>query len=193
MPNTSVLTKICTKCKEEKSLDYFGKQSMVKSGIRSSCKECRKKEHLENRDKILDKAKKWYQNNKSRKEQYDKKYRKLKFKERKIYFRSNYLKNKSRINSRNRVWYNNNKYKMIATSKRYKLSKLKRTPKYANLKKIEVFYWMASKISHILGIEYHVDHIIPLQGKTVSGFHHEGNLQVMRAVDNLRKSNSFKT
>tara|TARA_R110002096_G_scaffold101_1_gene457 strand:+ start:37 stop:513 length:477 start_codon:yes stop_codon:yes gene_type:complete len=41
------------------------------------------------------------------------------------------------------------------------------------------------------GIPHHVDHIVPLQGITVSGFHIFGNLRIVRADFNLKKSNTF--
>jgi 5-methylcytosine-specific restriction endonuclease McrA len=41
------------------------------------------------------------------------------------------------------------------------------------------------------GINWHVDHVVPLRSKIVSGLHSHTNLEVIPGVENLRKTNRF--
>jgi hypothetical protein len=52
-------------------------------------------------------------------------------------------------------------------------------------------YDLADMRSKLFGFLWHVDHIIPLQGKKVSGLHTISNLQVIPAIINTRKSNKW--
>lgn len=64
-------------------------------------------------------------------------------------------------------------------------SKLHRTPQWADLRAISAFY------AHCPD-GFHVDHVIPLRGKTVSGLHVLANLQYLPAAENLMKGNHFR-
>ena len=64
-------------------------------------------------------------------------------------------------------------------------TKQQRTPSWANLLVIKEIYKNCPA-------GHHVDHIVPLHGRLVSGLHVENNLQYLTAEDNLKKHNKFE-
>ena len=76
------------------------------------------------------------------------------------------------------------KAKMNANSNRRRAKKLNAIVAWTNIEKIKEIYKNCPK-------GYHVDHIIPLQGKNVSGLHVENNLQYLTATQNISKGNKL--
>jgi 5-methylcytosine-specific restriction endonuclease McrA len=62
---------------------------------------------------------------------------------------------------------------------------LRRTPAWADLSAIKAVY-LAAKERRL-----HVDHIVPLAGRFVSGLHVENNLQLLTKSANSKKNNRF--
>lgn len=65
------------------------------------------------------------------------------------------------------------------------------TPTWVSLREIEAFYHEAQRISQETGTPHHVDHIVPLQGYSVSGLHVPWNLRVIPAIENICKGNQL--
>ena len=104
----------------------------------------------------------------------------------------NRKENREQHNATNRNWNSKNQDKKTALEGKRRSSKLLRTPKWLTADDIEhmrSLYSLAAMFQRESGVMYHVDHIIPLQGKLVSGLHVPNNLRVIPATDNLKKSN----
>jgi hypothetical protein len=99
-------------------------------------------------------------------------------------FKKHFLANREYYLKKNKDHYIDNKlyYNLKSIHRRKHI--LIRIPKWANLEKIREIYKKSKK-------GYHVDHIIPLQGKNVSGLHVENNLRIIKATRNLSKGNKF--
>ena len=168
------MKKICSCCGVEKPLIDFYKQSDCLDGHRSKCKICtkqtKKANYQINKEKYKERNRIWRESND--RTEYHAKYRQENKEKIKKYFLSvRHLSAKNRSLRRARI--------------------AERTPKWltkTDLFEIECIYKYCGALRNI-GLKYEVDHIIPLAGKKVSGFHVPQNLQVIPMFDNRSKAN----
>lgn len=158
------MTKICCKCHEEKPLnaEFWHRTKWTKDGFQVWCKIC-KGEYTK---KYLESS--IYHNNKAR-------------------YREN---GRLSRNASTRLWKKNNREAVQALCAKRNATKMRALPSWANLNNIAIFYEIASLYSELYE-PYHIDHIIPLQGKNVRGLHVENNLQILPAFENRQKGNKF--
>lgn len=94
-----------------------------------------------------------------------------------------------------RIWRSNNLGLVLADCAKRRAAKIKRTPAWLtefDVLKMKCLYQLAAMRNRESGYAWHVDHIIPLQGVFVSGLHVPSNLQVIQAIDNLRKNKYYE-
>jgi 5-methylcytosine-specific restriction endonuclease McrA len=105
------------------------------------------------------------------------------------------LDNPELVKAKKSEYAKRKKHVINAAVARRKAAKLQRTPAWLTEDDfwiIKEAYELAKVRTDMLGFQWHVDHIVPLQGKTVSGLHVPWNLQVIPAVENIRKGNRLE-
>lgn len=180
--------KTCSCCHTEKEVEEF---SLLKNrGYRMTqcilCVNLKRKNryHKYTKAKILAQNKKYYENNKIACIEKYKKYYKKTLQKQKEYRKSYQLNNKEQHNKSSEKYRKNNKEKVSCWSRTRQAKKLKATPKWINLKDLELVYKNKPE-----GAE--VDHIIPLQNENVCGLHVPWNLQYLAPEENYSKNNKF--
>jgi hypothetical protein len=106
-----------------------------------------------------------------------------------------YVNHTEKIKAHVQKWAKENPAKVLTYTRAAQTKKRMRNPKWLTADEkwmIGQAYELAALRTKMFGFSWHVDHILPLQGKTVSGLHTPYNLQVIPGVENVRKSNSFE-
>jgi hypothetical protein len=101
------------------------------------------------------------------------------------------IANPEKMQATSKRWLKNNKAKNALKKRNRDSAKIHRTPSWLNnahFFEIECVYSYCASLRSI-GLNYEVDHIVPLQGKTVSGLHVPWNLQVITKFENRSKGN----
>jgi hypothetical protein len=175
------MNRTCRLCSVEKIITEFGKHGTYKDGIDTACKEC-----------VRARKRKVWADNSERYRAYGRKYK---------------ADNKELIVERNKKYVDQNREVRKATMRSYRqktkdmqaeyvrrrqAAKMQRTPKWLTEDDVWVMreaYKLAKIRTNMFGFSWHVDHVLPLQGKTVSGLHVPTNLQVIPWIENVRKHN----
>lgn len=192
--------KRCTQCKTEKPFAAFRGERRTKIGLQSRCRECesayartparleacRRREEVKRKDpahkayhrdyskrpgvvaRRLATTKAWQAANPER----------LKFNN--DSWREANPDRKARMNA---DWKRENPGAVTASLAKYRARKLRATPPWADLIAIRAVYMQAAE----LGLT--VDHIVPLQGRSVCGLHVHWNLQLLSRKENAKKNN----
>ena len=165
------MLRVCKTCGVEKPLDSFTKNSRCSYGVTHKCLSCSAEYHL-----------RYYHSNTEQRAKTQKK---------------SVAKRRAEgkdVNKPSREYNKRNpQYKRFYASQR-KVHVKRATPSWltdAQKAHIKRTYKLAQIMKDATGLEYHVDHIIPLRGENVCGLHVPENLRVLRADLNLSKSNTY--
>lgn len=96
------------------------------------------------------------------------------------YYKQYHLKHRAKRLEYKRRWNARNQAKFAV----YRAQRLKRYVAWADFEAISKFYADCPE-------RHHVDHIVPLKGKHVSGLHVLENLQYLPASENISKGNGY--
>lgn len=154
--------KQCTACGATKPFSEYHKYKKGKHGLHAKCKDCMK---------AISRA--WNAANADRKNELERTRRQVS----PDYFTQ---------------WRKKNLAHDSARASQRRASAIQRTPRWltqSELGEIERVYEQARVATKSTGIQHHVDHIVPLRGRLVSGLHVPWNLQVLTAAENTSKGN----
>lgn len=169
----------CRRCEKDLPVDAFRPERVGPRTKRGLCKVCCRADMKSWKKNNRARVKEWVANNKE------------------AVYASHALwakKNKKHLATYMRNWCEKNRGNVNERGARHQKKIADRggvVPVWANIEAMRAIYKEAARITKETGISHHVDHIIPLKGKTVCGLHVETNLQILSAVLNRKKRNNL--
>jgi hypothetical protein len=112
-----------------------------------------------------------------------------------IYAQAQYIKHRTVRLAEKKLYRQTSKGLINASSASRKSHIKQRTPAWVDSEElwlIKEVYALATLRTKMFGFSWHVDHIVPLRGKLVSGLHVAINMRVIPANENLKKKNKFE-
>lgn len=182
--------KQCCTCNLIKNINEFSKNKYHKDGHTTKCKNCFKLYRIKNKEKTIINTKLWNKLNYNHLKEYQKNYYNINKDKFNTYYKLNNIKIKEKQKEYRKL---NPGIINSKTAKRHS-EKLKRTPPWLTkqqLNEIADFYKQTKELEKIFGKKFEVDHIIPLQGKEISGLHVPWNLQILTRKENRKKRNKI--
>lgn len=192
-------TKRCLgKCKQLKNLNSFSKCKGRKDGLQKWCKPCAKeyKDTYRALHKVEISAQggDYYQRNRQKTLEKQKITRSKNRNKRRIYETEYYTLHKEEIAAYKSQWMKDNPEKVVSSRARRRALEDRAVLSGLNeghWKQMVFIYKEAARLTRETGIKHHVDHILPIRGKDITGLHAPWNLQILTASENLKKSIKF--
>lgn len=165
---------------KQENKEYYAAQQKAYNDTRRDLNSAYGKQwYLENKDRKLHLGRQWYLNNKDYKDAQNRQWRK---------------DNPEKARQLAKIYRMVNIDKMRWYTANYRAKKLQATPLWLNDLQIEEildFHKAAKMFQLYTGVDYQVDHIVPLQGETVCGLHVPWNLQLLPSFENQSKGNKY--
>jgi hypothetical protein len=181
----NIITKFCTVCKQEKTIEHFRKHNLGKHKVRGNCYKCeleyKKHYRQKNKEKIAASYKQWVANNSEKKNEINKRWMQKQFDENILFSIAFRIKTLINISIKSKGYKKGSKTEVIlGCSYEYFKNHLEK-------QFLPNMGWNNRS-------EWHIDHIIPLATATneedVLKLNHFTNLRPLWAVDNLKKNSS---
>jgi len=177
--------RVCRSCGESKALNFFKKEKRNANGYSSLCKACAVASTTAYRNANLEKRMKYEEEYRS----HNRDLLREKYYSNIDWHREYYKRNVEKYAENGRRYCEVARPKKAAHAAKRRAAVRQRSIGLTDehVKQIEWFYEEAHRLTSETGVTHHVDHIVPLQGKEMSGLHAPWNLQVIPAKENLSK------